>query len=120
MEEYLYYYRCRIVSVYDGDTCRADFDLGLQTFLNYRSLRLARIDAPEVRGSEKDEGLRARDALRALILGKEVIVKTYKDRKEKYRRWLAEIWLKQPDGTFLNVNDWMLENGYAEPYKGKR
>ncbi len=120
MEDKLYYYRCHIISVYDGDTCKADFDLGLLTTRHKETLRLARIDAPEIRGAEREAGLKARDALRKLILDKQVIVRTYKDKREKYRRWLAEIWLPQEDGTYLNVNDWMLENGYAEPYKGKK
>jgi len=29
MKEKLYYYRARIIRVYDGDTCTADIDLGL-------------------------------------------------------------------------------------------
>ena len=116
MENHLYHYRAHVVSVYDGDTCTADFDLGLYSIRRKQILRLARINAPEIRGREHDAGIRARDALRRLILDKDVIVRTLKDRKGKYGRWIAEIWVKQEDGSYLNVNDWMLENGYAEPY----
>ncbi|MDZ7372944.1 MAG: thermonuclease family protein [candidate division KSB1 bacterium] len=117
MEDRLYYYRAQVVDVFDGDTCTVDFDLGLYATLRKQTLRLARIDAPEVRGPERDAGVRARDALRGLILGKQVIVRTFKDRKGKYGRWIAEIWLKQPDGRYLNVNDWMLAQGFATPYR---
>lgn len=117
MEDHLYHYRAHVVRVYDGDTCTVDFDLGLYADLRQQTIRLARIDAPEIRGEERAAGLRARDALRQLILDKDVIIRTFKDRKGKYGRWIGEIWLKQPDGTYLNVSDWMLEHGYAKPYK---
>jgi micrococcal nuclease len=116
LEENLYHYRARVVSVFDGDTCTVDFDLGLYITLRKQTLRLARIDAPELRGEEHEAGIRARDALRDLILDKDVLLRTFKDSKERYGRWLAEIWVKQPDGSYLNVNDWMLNNGYARPY----
>ncbi len=115
MFDNLYYYRAVVVSVYDGDTIRADLDLGLSTWIKNEKLRLAQINAPEIRGSERAAGLAARDFLRELILGKEVIVQTIKDRRGKYGRYLAEIWLWTGEG-WLNVNDQMIESGHATRY----
>lgn len=112
MEDQLYNYRAKVNSVYDGDTIRVDIDLGLKTWVKNESLRLARINAPEVRGSEKVKGKASRDFLRKLILGKEVIVETLMDEKGKYGRYLAEIWLKD-DGEYTNVNDLLVEKGHA-------
>ncbi len=116
MFDNLYYYRAVVVSVYDGDTIRVDLDLGLSTWIKKEKLRLARIDAPEIRGEERKAGLAARDYLRDLLLGRSVIVQTIKDRRGKYGRYLAEIWLFTENG-WLNVNDHMVERGYAFPYK---
>lgn len=113
MEDQLYCYRARVVSVYDGDTVRADIDLGLSTWIKNEKLRLARIDAPELRGEDREAGIAARDFLRDMILGKEIIVETIKDRKGKFGRYLANLWLKNEAGEFSNINDLMVQEGHA-------
>ena len=100
------------MSVYDGDTIRVDIDLGLKTWIKNESIRLNRINAPEVRGSEKIKGLKSRDFLRKLISKKTIIIQTIKDRKGKYGRYLGEIWLEK-DGKYINVNDHLVKKGYA-------
>ncbi len=115
MFDNLYYYKAIVVSVYDGDTIHVDIDLGLSTWIRKEKLRLARINAPEIRGAERPAGLASRDFLRQQILGKEIIVQTIKDRKGKFGRYLAEIWLKE-SGEWININDLMIEKGYATPY----
>lgn len=104
----LYQYRVTITDVYDGDTVTADIDLGFNVWRRGEKLRLFGINAPEVKGAEKPQGLMSRDALRDRILGKELIICTVKDRKEKYGRYLANIY----DGETL-VNDWLVSAGYA-------
>ncbi len=113
MEIRLYRYKAVVRSVYDGDTCTVDIDLGLKTWIHGEKLRLYRINAPEVRGAEQEAGLRARDFLRSQIDDKEVYIQTVKDRKGKYGRYLAEIWLDAEDGTAINVNDLMVAQGHA-------
>lgn len=113
MKEKLYYYRARIVSVYDGDTCRADIDLGMGIWLRNEKLRLLRIDAPEMRGEERPAGIVSRDFLRELVLDREVFIQTKKDRRGKYGRYLAEIWLEEEPGRWTNVNDRLVEAGQA-------
>lgn len=113
MDTNLYLYKAKIVSVYDGDTCRADIDLGLKVWIKNEKLRLLRINAPELRGEERDEGLKARDFLRELIDNKEVMLQTQKDKQGKYGRYLAEIWISDVDGQWQNVNDRMVEEGFA-------
>jgi micrococcal nuclease len=74
-------------------------------------LRLARIDTPELRGEEKEEGKRIRDYVRVTILDKEVVKKTSKDKTGKYGRYIAEVLI---DG--MNLNDHLLELGMATEY----
>ncbi len=113
MKRKLYHYKAVVESVYDGDTCRVNIDLGLKTWIMDEPVCLVRINTPEVRGSEREQGLLARDFLRALIGGKEVYLQTVQDKKGKYGRYLADIWLEQEGGTWLNVNDHMVAQGYA-------
>jgi len=104
----LYEYKAEIIAVYDGDTVTADIDLGFNTWRRDERLRLSGINAPEVRGKQRSEGLVSRDALREKILGKEVIICTIRDKKGKYGRYLVEIHLEG-----LNINGWLVDNEYA-------
>ncbi|MFN2152920.1 MAG: thermonuclease family protein [Anaerolineales bacterium] len=113
MNENLYHYRATVTDVYDGDTCTVDIDLGLKTWVRGEKVRLYRINAPELRGVERPEGLKSRDFLREQIDGKDVIIQTIKDRKGKYGRYLAEIWLQADDGEAININDLLVKNGFA-------
>ncbi|MFQ6613087.1 MAG: thermonuclease family protein [Fidelibacterota bacterium] len=108
----LYYYRARVVSVYDGDTCRVDLDLGFGVWIRKEKIRLARINTPELKGPQRPEGLKARDYLRELVLNKRIILQTKKDRKGKYGRYLGELWLQQ-NGQWINVNDDLVQAGLA-------
>jgi len=49
-----------------------------------------------------------------------LIVRTVKDRKEKYGRYLAELFLVGADGqpAATSVNQTLLSNGHARPYSG--
>ncbi len=119
MTQNLYHYRTTVVAVYDGDTCTVDVDLGWSTWVRSQKLRLHRINAPEMRGAEKEAGTLARDFLRSLIMDKKIVVETIKDNTEKYGRYLAEIWLDQ-EGQWINVNDLMVAKGFAvyHDYRG--
>ncbi len=111
-KDYLYHYRALITSAYDGDTVTAEIDLGLKTMVKGEKLRLHRINAPEMRGEDKVAGKASRDWLRSRILGKAVIIETFKDKRGKYGRYIAEIWLPEDDG-YTNINDELVAQGHA-------
>ena len=113
MNDNLYCYRAKVISVYDGDTCTVDIDLGLGVWVKGEKLRLSRINAPEIRGGERGTGLKARDFLREQIEGKQITLKTIKDRKGKYGRYLGEIFIEDADKNMININDLLVGNGYA-------
>jgi len=108
----MFTYKAIVVSVYDGDTCRVDIDLGFGVCKRHEMIRLSDIDAPEVRGEEKIAGFASRDFLRELILGKEVVIETEKDSQEKYGRYLGRIFIQTPD-AYLCVNDHLVKMGHA-------
>jgi micrococcal nuclease len=109
----LYHYRAVVTYVYDGDTVTVDIDLGLSAWIRGEKLRLHRINAPELRGVEREQGLLSRDFLRSQIDGKEIFIQTIKDKRGKYGRYIAEIWLPGENDTWTNVNDLLVEKGFA-------
>lgn len=106
----MYEYRATVLSVYDADTVTLDIDLGCWTHIAKEKCRLYGINAPEMRGSEREAGTVARDALRELILGKEITIRTHKDKAGKYGRLLVEIYLGE-----IHVNEWLINQGHAVP-----
>jgi len=108
----MYEYNARVVKVYDGDTITAKVDLGFKVSFEEK-FRLAGINTPEIRGEEREAGLVSRDRLRELILDKDVIITTYKDKKGKYGRYIGDIKLVT-DNDVIFVNDWLVDEGLAE------
>jgi len=108
----MYEYKAYVRRVYDGDTITVDIDLGFGTILKNQKVRLIRINAPEIKGKERPLGLKSRDGLRSLISNKWVKIKTTKDKKGKYGRWLAEVWRDE-----ICVNDWLISEGLAKKYE---
>jgi len=115
MDNQLFNYRAIVTGVYDGDSITIDIDLGFNNWKKNQKIRLFGINTPEIRGEERPGGLVARDRLRELILDKEIIITSYKDKSGKYGRWLATVFLKQ-DGMFENINTLLLAEGLAEVY----
>ncbi len=109
MKKLDYLYNAKITSVYDGDTVTADVDLGMKVWVKGVKLRLYGIDTPELRGDEREAGIVSRDALRAKILHKEVVIHSLG--RGKYGRWLAVVWVDDD-----NVNLSMIAEGLAKPY----
>ena len=107
----LYHYKAICRSVYDADTIRADIDLGFDTWVLNKSIRLRGIDAPEVRGKNRIVGIEARDALRELISGEELILQVNRgSHRGKYGRYIAEVWCSKEGES---VNNWLVKSGYA-------
>ena len=111
---HLYNYKAVVTSVYDGDTCTVDIDLGMGVWLKGEKIRLYGINTPELRGAERTEGLRARDYLRSLVLDEPIMLSTVKDRRGKYGRYLGTLWLQDTDDTWMNINEKLVHDGYGE------
>jgi micrococcal nuclease len=112
-------YRATVKGIYDGDSITVYIDLGFGVFLHNQKIRLFGINAPEIRGEEREQGLISRDILRKWIpIDSRITLKTYKDSKEKYGRWLGEIFV--PDEAnrekLVNINEQLVAGGYAERY----
>lgn len=104
-------YNAKVVSVYDGDTVRVDIDLGFGVWTANQAVRLLGVNTPEMRGRDAVAGKRVRDWLRRLVLGKQIVLRTKKDSKGKYGRWLGEIWIDDQC-----VNDELIKQGFGREY----
>lgn len=109
----MYEYSAKILKILDGDTAKVELDLGFNIF-KIDTLRIYNLNTKEIRKvkgyTDKDveDGKRARDRARELLpIGKEVIIKTYKDKQGKYGRMLGDVIV---DGqSFTEI---MKEEGY--------
>jgi micrococcal nuclease len=108
-----------VTNVVDGDTIDVVIDLGFDILFQSR-VRLAGIDTPESRTSDKMEkalGLEAKEYLKKHIKSaKSVVIRTEKmDSSEKYGRILGWVYL---DGDSESINNKMINDGYAWGYLG--
>lgn len=106
-----------VVKVIDADTIRVVLDLGFHLRYN-ATCRLYGINAPEIRGPEKEKGKEATECLKELIEGAELFCVTHKNpskRQGKYGRWLIELFAKR-DGCNTNCNTELVRRGHARVY----
>ena len=116
---YEYYVR-EVKNVVDGDTIDVIIDLGFDILFASR-VRLAGIDTPESRTSDKMEkalGLEAKEYLKKQIKdAKSVVIRTEKmDSSEKYGRILGWLYI---NGESESINNKMINDGYAWGYLGE-
>jgi micrococcal nuclease len=116
---YEYYVR-KVENVVDGDTIDVLIDLGFDILFASR-VRLAGIDTPESRTSDKAEkvlGLEAKEYLKKQLKdAKSVIIRTEKmDSSEKYGRILGWVYI---NGESESINNKMINDGYAWGYLGE-
>jgi micrococcal nuclease len=137
-----YVYKAEVTAVHDGDTITADVDLGFDVWMRNQSIRLFGINAPELKlKTAKVDialdpvGIASRDALVNLLTREPttqrvtfglptiifskptpLIMETQRDRSEKYGRWLARLWFANAAGVQVDVNQWMVDQGFAVAY----
>jgi len=102
-------YGLTITTIYDGDTLTGDIDLGLNIVLRDQTIRLMCIDTPEVRGSDRPQGLMVRDVLRAWLADGVATVDIVGT--GRYGRWLG--WVT-PDGWTQTANARLYGEGMAQ------
>ena len=117
----MYEYRVKkLINVIDGDTIDVDIDLGFDISLA-RRVRMAGIDTPESRTTDKAEkvlGLESKEYLKKMMKdAKTIVIKTQlPDSSEKYGRILGWVYI---DGATKSINEQMIEDGYAWGYMGE-
>jgi len=111
MKATLYQYALKNVSVVDGDTLKADLDLGFGVILAGKKIRLEHVNCPE---KDTPEGVEARNFTAAWIMGgKDLIVLVKNHREDKYGRILGTVTM---DGQSLA--DLLKINNHGVEYEG--
>ena len=113
----LYNYRAIIVGIVDGDTVDAKIDFGFGLTQKHR-LRLARVNAPEIKSPDEAVRAKAIDARNWLIskLADQAVTVTI-HKSDIYGRYIAEIMYDGKD-SLRNISDDLLAAGLAVAYKG--
>ncbi len=119
----MYEYRANLIKVVDGDTVDVDIDLGFGVWLKDERVRIAGIDTPESRTSDKVEklfGLAAKKRVQELLADK-VVLKTFaakggEDMKGKFGRILGDFYVGNDKKLLTEV---MIDEGHAVPYHGQ-
>lgn len=116
-------YNAIVKYVFDGDTLEVDLDLGFNHWIRGMVLRLHRVDAPEVLSKDEEEkkvGRVVKNQVMERVLNKEVVIKTFKDKKGKYDRWLAEVYFFEKNGDEVCLNDVLLKEGIVKEFVRQR
>ena len=119
----MYEYKANLIKVVDGDTVDEDIDLGFGVWLKDERVRIAGIDTPESRTSDKVEklfGLAAKKRVQELLADK-VVLKTFaakdgEDMKGKFGRILGDFYVGNDKKLLTEV---MIDEGHAVPYHGQ-
>ncbi len=115
LDLYMYKIDKTNISVYDGDTITVSIDLGFN-IIKREKIRFYGINAPELKGAERADGLISKTFLKSLIddaiaKDKNIFIKTIKDSQEKYGRYLGVLFIDD-----LNVNLKLVEEGLARTF----
>jgi len=113
----------KLVRVIDGDTVNAVVLNISAKFVNHVrvgeqiSIRFADIDAPElyINGERNEPGWRSRSMLIELLRNRDTLYLDIDDEEifDHYGRLIAVVYIKVNETHLLNVNKWMVDNGYA-------
>jgi micrococcal nuclease len=107
----MYTYKYKVTRVIDGDTIEGIVELGFDASIKLR-VRLADVDTPEIfrpkSEAERSLGLKATKFVENQVLNKQVILKTIKDKKGKYGRYIGYIY--QNLESDKSLNELLVEN----------
>ncbi len=114
-------YEAKVLDIHDGDTISVEIDLGFQiTFKD--KIRFYGLNAPELRVRDEKRklvenplGLKTLEVVKSFIkVGDTITLETVKDKKEKYGRYLANVYVSKGKEQVL-LNKYLLDNNFAEP-----
>jgi micrococcal nuclease len=106
--------RYTVTRVIDGDTLEGTIDLGFHFKWEEQRIRLAGVQTPERGQKGYDEAILF---VKKFLAQGEIFVKVVNYRKDKYGRFLGEIYVVVDDTKEIKcLNTELLEFGYAVPY----
>jgi len=110
-EDLLYTYKAFVTRVIDGDTLKLEIDAGFDEQC-HETIRLRGIDCPELNTPEGQAAKRFVE--RELAHCESIILKsTQSPRKEKWGRYLGDVFYTDKAGKQVYLNNLLLEKGHA-------
>jgi micrococcal nuclease len=103
----MYTYKAKVLRWVDGDTLLCLIDLGFYTHKEER-IRLARIDAPELRGPEKEECKRIQQLL-SQRYPQGTFITLESKKRDNYGRFIGELYYHEQ-----SINQWMIDQKLAK------
>ena len=99
-------HNCKVTRVTDADTFhgQVDLDFGVSICI---TIRLMGCDAYEITGSEKSEGIKAKEYVETLIGGNTIVIAPYK--QDSFGRWLCDVFYKGK-----SIKNMLKDQGYLK------
>ena len=127
----MFEYEAKLLRTVDGDTLDLQIDLGFSVSVEER-FRVYGINAPETHSkdaNEKTAGLATMAFVDKILRAQTtpIKIKTHKDDKEKYGRYLAEVFVRDDENgkrfgddkaPLKSVGDYLIEKKLAKAYFG--
>ena len=114
LEPILYTYSLEVLRIIDADSFIAKVDRGFYDF-SIKTIRLARIDAPEMRGEEKAQGEIAKKWVEETLRKCDRLT-MQSIQLDSFGRSIAEVWYWDKE-SWINLSDELLKQGLAKEYK---
>ena len=103
----MYHYKTKVLRWVDGDTLLCLIDLGFHTHKEER-IRLARIDAPELRGEHKEKGKALKELLSQRYPAGTILTLMSK-KQDNYGRFIGELYHQEQ-----SINQWLIDQKLVE------
>lgn len=105
-----YLRNAKVTNIVDGDTFDCEVDLGFGVKIKDR-FRVIGIDAPEKFGITQSAGLKSKKYLVDNLLNKNIVLRS--NRLDGFRRYLADVYITNADGSQSKLADVMVKSGLA-------
>ena len=100
------YHRAVVKHIVDADTFDVFMDLGFLQYV-YMAIRLEGIDAPEIRGDDKERGYEAKERVTELLSNKPVLLKSVPD-GVTFNRYAAFTFIPSSDFDLAGITPHMV------------
>jgi endonuclease YncB( thermonuclease family) len=118
----MYEYNANLVKVTDGDTIVVDIDFGFN-LRQKKILRLADVDAEELRSSDPEKrimALAAKRFVQEILEDKRITIKTLKTKsgreRETFGRIVATVYFTDNEGKGNCLNNLLVSEGFAKEW----
>ena len=113
----MYTYECNTIRVIDGNTVDAIIDLGFNVTIRQR-IKLYGVNVYDVRSSNEEHKAKAIASKNKLIelIGSSFTCETILNKRGKAGRIMGQVYVTDSNGSKVNVNDQLINQGFAERF----